>query len=273
MSPLFRTTNRLSRLWLPLLLCLPLFYAALLMAQAPPSSPSAAPAPAPAKAPEPTPAWQIKVPARWSEDDAKELLGKSPWVKVISAGLSRRETEDELRQGGQMGQPEGPGYDHVDPKGSGYRPQLSGLFTGKGRDDRSIRSRPGTIPIGLRWESALPIRMAELRAGQDQLAVDADGYQIGVFGVPTPDKLKDPEKWDGLKDDASLRRDGKTNVKPAKVEVFQREDGLVIIYVFPLSAELTKKDGRVQFVAQIGRIVVNEYFDLTEMNFQGKLAL
>jgi len=269
MSPSFRISTRLSRLCLPLVLCLSLLYAALLMAQAPAPAPPAAPAQAPA----PDPAWKTKVPARWSVEDAKQLLSASPWVKVISAGLSRRETEDELRQGGQMGQPEGPGYDHVDPKGSGYTPQLSGIFTGKGANDRSIRSRPGTIPLGLRWESALPIRMAELRAGQDQLAVDAEGYQIGVFGVPTPDKLKDPEKWDNLKDDGSLRRDGKTNVKPAKVEVFQREDGLVIIYVFPLSAELTKKDGRVQFVAQIGRIVVNEYFDLTKMDFQGKLAL
>jgi hypothetical protein len=249
--------------------------AVLLMAQQPAPPPAQQPTPSSAKQPAgPPPAWQTKLPARWAVEDAKVLLSSSPWVKEFNGLLARRETEDELRSGGQMGQPEGPGYDHVDPKGSGYTPQLSGVFTGKGANDRSIRSRPGNlIPLGLRWESALPIRLAEARAGQDQLAVDADGYQIGVFGVPTPDKIKDPEKWDNLKDDATLRRPGKKDFKPTKVEVFQREDGLVIIYVFPLSAELTKKDGNVQFVAQIGRIVISQFFDLTKMEFQGKLAL
>jgi hypothetical protein len=248
-------------------------FAALLLAQTPAPVQPAPPSPAPAQPAGPPPAWQTKLPARWSQDDAKELLGRSPWVKVFSGGLAGRKSEDELRQGGQMGQPEGPGYDHVDPKGSGYRPQLSGIFYGKGGNDRSQRSRPGTIPLALRWESALPVRLAELKAGMDELAVDGSGYQIAVFGVPTPDKIKATDKWDTLRDDAALAREGKRDVKPTEVDVFPREDGLVIIYVFPLSAELTKKDMHVQFKAQIGRIVVNQYWDLTQMEFEGKLAL
>ncbi len=217
--------------------------------------------------------WMTKLPARWSQEDAQAVLTKSPWVKVFSGGLAGRQTEDQLRAGGQMGQPEGPGFDHVDPKGSGYRPSAN-IFTGKGGNDRSQRSLPGTIALGLRWESALPIRLAESKAGQDGLAVDGDGYQIAVFGVPTPDKIKDPDKaGEPLKADAALRREGKRDVKPVKVEVFQREEGLVIIYVFPLSAELTKKDGRVEFHANIGRITVSQFFDMTLMDFQGKLAL
>lgn len=172
-----------------------------------------------------------------------------------------------------MGQPQGPGYEHVDKPGSGTIPRPSDVFIPRPDGGRSIRSRPGTFPVELRWESALPVRMAELRSGQDQLALEGDGYQIGVFGVPQPDELKDPDKWDNLKSDAALKREGKKDVKPTKAEVFQREGGIVIIYVFPLSAELNKKDGRVAFTAQIGRIVISEWFDLTQMDFQGKLAL
>jgi hypothetical protein len=237
--------------------------AALLMAQAPP--PSAAPAG--------DPGWKTKLPVKWTPQDAKQVLTSSPWAKYFSGGLARRQSEDELRQGGQMGQPQGPGYDHVDPKGSGWRPTPN-IFYGKGAADRSARSLPGTIPLGLRWESALPVRLAETMSHQDELAIDGDGYQIAVFGVPTPDKMKDPEKMgEPLKEDAALKRDGKKDVKPVKVEVYFREEGLVIIYLFPLSAELTKKDGRVQFVAHIGRVVVNQYFDLAQMEFQGKLEL
>ena len=70
-----------------------------------------------------------------------------------------------------------------------------------------------------------------------------------------------------------MKRDGKKDVRPVSVEVFQREDGLVIVYLFPLSAEITKRDGQLQFQAQIGRIVVAQMFDLSEMEFMGKLEL
>jgi hypothetical protein len=51
------------------------------------------------------------------------------------------------------------------------------------------------------------------------------------------------------------------------------KSGLVVVYVFPLSAEITKKDGQVRFEAQIGRIVVGQTFELSQMEFMGKLEL
>jgi hypothetical protein len=40
-----------------------------------------------------------------------------------------------------------------------------------------------------------------------------------------------------------------------------------------LSAEITRKDRQIQFEAQIGRIVLAQTFDLSEMEFRGKLEL
>jgi hypothetical protein len=57
------------------------------------------------------------------------------------------------------------------------------------------------------------------------------------------------------------------------VEVFQRSSDVVVVYLFPLSAEIVKRDGQVRFEAQIGRIVVAQTFDLNEMQFMGKLEL
>ncbi len=76
-----------------------------------------------------------------------------------------------------------------------------------------------------------------------------------------------------LKNQAALKRDGKKDVKPSSVEVFEREDGAVVVYGFPLSAEISRKDGHVEFGAQIGRLVFTSTFDLDEMQFQGKPAL
>ena len=67
------------------------------------------------------------------------------------------------REAGQMGQPGGVGNEGVDPKGSG--PKVSpNVFSGRGGDDRSPRSLSQSIVLKLRWESALPVRLAELKS-------------------------------------------------------------------------------------------------------------
>ena len=64
------------------------------------------------------PVWLSKPAAQWTEEDARQILARSPWVKENRAVITRRLTEDQLRDGGQMGQPRGVGNEGVDPKGS-----------------------------------------------------------------------------------------------------------------------------------------------------------
>jgi hypothetical protein len=215
------------------------------------------------------PPWSKPV-AEWTEEDAKQVLNASPWVKEVSAGIVRRLSEDELRDGGEMGQHHGVGYDGVDPKGSG--PKLpSDLLT----NNRSARSLPRPISLKVRWESALPVRVAELKVHEiEPPMLVGDGYLIAVHGVPGADLKGDPKQLGApLKKEAALKRTGKQDVKPSSVEVFKRADGLVVAYLFPLSAEITKTDEWVQFSAHIGRIVVSQSFNLAEMKFLGKLEL
>ena len=219
-------------------------------------------------------AWEIKPASQWTEEDARQVLANSPWAKATRAVVRRRLSEEQLREGGQMGQPRGIGNEGVDPKGSG--PKVSpNIFTGPGGDDRSPHSRPQSITLQLRWENALPVRLAEFKLREiEPPTLPGDGYSIAVYGVPgggfkgTPEQLGQP-----LKNFAALKRDGKKDVRPVRVEVFQRENDLVVVYLFPMSAEINKKDRRVQFEAEIGRIVFSQDFDLGEMVFLGKLEL
>jgi hypothetical protein len=220
------------------------------------------------------PLWNTKPAAQWTEDDARQVLAKSPWAREVRAVVTRRLTEDQLREGGQMGQPLGVGNENVDPKGSG--PKVSpNIFTGAGGDDRSLRSLPQGITLKLRWESALPVRLAELKAHEvEPPTLAGDGYRIAVYGIPGGDFKDDPKKLgEPLKNLAVLKREGKKDVKPVSVEVFRHDDGVVAVYLFPLSAEITKKDGQIQFEAQIGRIVIFQNFVLDQMEFMGKLEL
>src|SRR5579862_4638661 len=108
------------------------------------------------------PVWMSKPAAQWTEEDAKQLLAVSPWAKKVTAVVTRRLTEDQLREAGQMGQPRGVGNEGVDAKGSG--PTVSpNIFSGPGGDDRSSRSLAQPIKLNVRWENALPVRLAELK--------------------------------------------------------------------------------------------------------------
>jgi hypothetical protein len=220
------------------------------------------------------PVWKSKPAAEWTEEDASQILAASPWARENKATITRRLTEDVLRDGGQMGQPRGVGNEGVDPKGSG--PKVSpNVFTGPGSDDRSPRSLPRPITLSLRWESALPVQLAELKSHEvEPPTLEGEGYRIAVYGVPGGDFKGEPEQLGKpLKSLAALKREGKKDVRPVSVEVFQREHGVVVVYLFPLSAEISKKDRRLQFEAQIGRIVVSQVFELSDMEFMGKLEL
>ncbi len=220
------------------------------------------------------PVWKTKSPAQWTQEDAQQILTRSPWVMEIIGGIAGRKTEDQLRAGGQMGQPTGVGYDGVDPKGSGPKVSLN-IFTGAGGEDRSLRSRNRGIDLKVVWESAMPVRLAELKTHTvEPPTLEGEGYQIAVYGVPGTELNKDPKQLgDPLKEYAALRRGGKKDVKPKRVEVFQRQDGLVVVYLFSLSAEISKKDQHVEFDAHIGRVHADHVFDLKEMEILGKLEL
>jgi hypothetical protein len=219
------------------------------------------------------PVWKSKPSAQWTDEDVRQVLAASPWTKEVSAVVTRRLTEDQLRDGGQMGQPTGVGNEDVDPKGSGAKVSTN-IFTGAGGDDRSARSLPRPITLKLRWESALPIRIAEFKSHAVEAPIpDAKGYRIAVYGIPGAFKGDPKELGKPLKNQAVLKRGGKKDVRPISAEVFQFESGVVVAYVFPLSAEISTKDGQVRFEAQIGRIVVGHTFDLKDMEFMGKLEL
>jgi hypothetical protein len=129
--------------------------------------------------------------------------------------------------------------------------------------------------LRLRWETALPIQLAELKSHESAPpTLEGDGYRIAIYDIPDGDFNGDPVRLGApLRNQAALKREGKKDVRPVSVEVFRVDNGVVVVYLFPLTAEITKKDQLIEFEAQIGRIVVDQSFDLSQMYFQGKLEL
>jgi len=214
--------------------------------------------------------WNTKPAKDWSEQDARQVLEESPWSKTGVAGIARRETEAERRDGGNMGQPHGVGYDGIDDRY--FHPEVLGNpFGGAG-----VAPPPTpVIRLLVRWESALPVRLAEFKTHESGPPTSSDeGYTIAVYGVPGKYYKGDPKRLgEPFKYLAALKREGKKDVKPSSVEVFQLDGGVAVVYRFPLSAEISPRDTAIEFSALIGRLQVSQIFHPDQMQFQGKLEL
>lgn len=210
------------------------------------------------------PSWKEKPIPQWTEEDAKQLLADSPWVKFVTPQPLRDLSEAERRDGGNL---EADCCHGVGLAGIG-------LF-GRRRAAEAIarahaKPRPGTVAV--RWESALPIRAAEQKTSETGVpTVDRDHYAIAVYDIPTPKRWNLANELKGV---AFLKRDKKKDLKPSSVQILRQPGGTAtVVYLFPRSKEISAKDGRLEFVAQIGRLFVSQFFYTQEMQLQGKLEL
>jgi hypothetical protein len=232
--------------------------------------------------------WKDKQIAEWNEDDVKLVLADSPWAKTVTPAIDRSTNSGQRRMGGGgggggiglggigIGLPGmgrggmGGGRNRGGYPGGGYPGgQPSGTNDGTGTNS----SQPPTLK--LRWESALPVREAELKARDTNApTLDLDHYAIAIYGVPSRMANGDSKSLaNQLKKQAAIKRDGKKDLKPSSVEVLQREDGPVIVYLFPRSKEITRQDKRIEFDAHINRLQFTQSFYVDDMTYQGKLEL
>jgi hypothetical protein len=233
--------------------------------------------------------WKDKPIAEWNDGDAKQVLADSPWVKTTtptlgkSAGGGQRRSTGGIGQGGginlggvQIGLPGLGGIGGQRGGRGGSRGGGGGYPRGGAPRDSSGGADSSEPPaLTLRWESALPVRSAELIVRDENAPMpDASHYAIAVYGVPSRmAEAGSRTLVDALKKQASIKREGKKDLKPSSVNVLQRESGPVIVYLFPRSKEITRGDKRIEFDAQVGRLEIAQSFYVDEMIYLGKLEL
>jgi hypothetical protein len=209
------------------------------------------------------PPWSNKEISVWSEDDAVQVLTRSPWVAAATVTILPARSEAQSRDAGRMGGGRGAGLEALDPS----------ILMGFGKASKGFAStieKRRTLTV--RWESALPIRSAEKKAGEDPPTWEGDYYAISVYGVPgLEDRRTLPVE---LTKGAFLKRWGKKDVKPARVEVILTDEKLAtLVYLFPRSEQITRQDRQIWFTAQIGQLFLEQAFDAGEMQLHGKLEL
>ena len=206
------------------------------------------------------PSWKTKPISEWAAQDANELLTDSPWARKVTLEQVRDLSGSERRDGGDWNASGGRG---VGLAGTGIFGSYEEVLA-----TRNAHAQPDLGKVVVRWESALPVRAAKAQAGETESPAWAgDYYAISVNNVPPPARLNQSI----LKQIASLQRDKKKDMKPVRVLVIHSGKGLLnVVYLFPRSVEITRKDPEIRFTAQIGRLFVSQFFFPEEMQFQGQ---
>lgn len=141
-------------------------------------------------------------------------------------------------------------------------------------DDSSNRGRrPPTLTV--RWETAAPIQQAHQKVG-DAIgpAINEGNYRIAVANIPRrllPGSVADLEKQ--LKSKGELKREGKKTVKSISARVFEQQDGMLVLFDFPRTAEITPNDHQVEFATKMKTMKIDQQFQLDTMLYHGKLEL
>ena len=212
------------------------------------------------------PSWKNRPIKQWDVEDAMQVLTESPWAKSVAPQWVRDLSPAERRDSGNWEADIGHG---VGLEGIIDMFDSEGLATAIAR----AHAKPDPGRVLVRWESGRPVRAAEqMLADPEAPAVDGDSYYaIAVHKIPTPKRWNIEKELKGI---AALKRPRKKDLQPSRVIILRKEGGLAtVVYLFPRSVEITKRDGKVVFQAQIGRLVVTRIFSTDEMQIQGQLEL
>jgi len=210
--------------------------------------------------------WQ-KPYTEWSDKDITKLMTNSPWAK--STGI-------EISFGGG-------------PPGSGAGPGLGGGGGGgRGGGPQGQREGPGggpSVEVMARWQSALPVREAEVRrkygAEADKseeakkfLSEQPETYQIVLSGQAFAFPMGPPDSLKTALSEASFLASARTGaIKPTQVDVNRGPREVDVLLVFPRSMPFTLEDKEVEFAATLGKTKLQYKFKLKDMVVNGKLEM
>ncbi len=192
--------------------------------------------------------WEDKAYQDWTDEDVEKLLKKSPWSQKVTLG------------GGGGG------------RGGGGR---GGGMPGAGEREMNFT---------VRWDSALPIRQAVMRAhygpqvksveeAQKMLNTKLSHYAVSLIGFPARMAQQDPSRLAALASNAVLKRKKQDPIVAESVAVRPGDPPDGLVFYFPRRDPITLEDKEVEFQLEFGRLKIKRKFKLKKMVYNGNLEL
>jgi len=223
--------------------------------------------------------WDKKAEER-NEKDIERIMTKSPWAKKAPV--------DSGRGVAAFSGPATPKGDPLPSAGNTKGPQGGGgqMEDGPGPGGGGGTSQPEAL---VRWESALPILVAQKRqlpeAFKGHYAISITGFRL-AGGAPPPGGGATGKQGGGFnpeamraaqqsalekaKETTKLERKGKDPIHPSIIS----QNGLSLVLLFPHGTQpIELEDKEVTLTLQVGLPLLKTKFNLKEMAFQGKLEL
>ena len=249
--------------------------------------------------------WKNKDYTQWSDDDISKVLTDSPWAKEINVAPQRSgygRPGGMGRRGGGFGYPgggyPGGGYPGGYPGGGGGYPGGGGGYPGGGGGYPGGGANQTPMNLTLRWDSALPVQQALKRQGAssaDEAKAVADAsdkyYVITVFGFHMPSSRRggynsgnpdsDTDQDRGRQNADSLRSQmlDAAQLVPKGARAIYAQDvqveggGSELHFLFPRNPPIAASVKEVDFILEVRGVKVEHKFHLSDMQYQGQLAL
>jgi len=229
--------------------------------------------------------WESKPFTDWSDKELRKVVTNSPWARQTNTVTTNARPSPQPADSQVGGFPGGDGS-LIRPPGFGR-----GAGTGAGP---AITPPDSTFDQGLtliiRWQTALPVRQAQMRAKYGKEAATASAakklldqdpkvYVISVTGIPgSLVTLGGTETAKhSIQDQATLTARGKPALHPDAVEFFHSGDNggesVDVLLAFPKTSPFTLADQEIEFASRIGTVDVKYRFRLKDMVVHGKLEL
>jgi hypothetical protein len=220
---------------------------------------------------------------QWTDRDVQLMLASSPWVQSVSAVMA--DPRDEMEQ-------------YSEPLPGAERAGMAGKTNptpNSGRWDGGIgRNRMGTLPslpVVVRWDSALPVREALRRsAGSPAPDFSSADYIITVTGLipagryrsaghteassnsdSSADARNPEELLEAFMSFSRLLPRGAAAIAPRNARL-DPASGAVHIF-FPRTHPIEAGSKDVVFLTRFGGFTVRAKFRIKDMRYEGKLTL
>jgi hypothetical protein len=253
--------------------------------------------------------WKTKDSSQWTDDEVSKILSDSPWARAKTVQPQRPQTQQRgMGRRGGFGFPGG-GLGGGYPGGGGGYPGGGGGGGGypSSGGNNGDPSQYEPMNLTIRWASAAPIQQALMRQGalaSDELKAVAAStekyYVITVLGLRMPRPRSSSSTVDAddpnnngnnddngqrgqnqsnsalrsqLLDAAQLAPKGKSSIYAADVQIVGPGGIDGVRFLFPRNNPITANDKEVDFILDVRRIKVEEKFKLSDMQYEGKLAI
>lgn len=209
--------------------------------------------------------WERKPWTEWSEQEIARLLVDSPWAKDVFIRFEGELVERFRSQTVPPPPPASPG-----PGGANARGGQGPLGSMVGGPKHRI---PAGVTVGVRWESAKPLRQAIAATKKTQPAPEPARHIIVIDRIPPYMERADPG---GLRDSllaiSQLTWDGGEPVRPLDAVITANDAGLIVRLEFPRNPDL-KTGSTVELHTRIGVSRVRCSFKLKAMMLSGRPEL